>query len=367
MNNTRERHKQAMEIADQAFIARREGLHEQAILLFQNAYQLEFEAAQRTTKEPGRSILHRSAATLALHGQLLREAERVVALALAGDPPPEIANELREVFEKINFHRHLSLQGLELDPSEVQMSIVGNAIAQGMALIDDVVVRVQNLEKLIVRTAQRINKRPFARMPKDYKGYSLFMSPPRSGSFAVTLRVGQPQQEMFPEMDDREHIIDEVIFNLSLLNENRIDDLRNMIPEKEYFESFLGVAKSIAPDGDNVRMVGVTALRKGAEVSVGLSVVGKSIKPVIEDELEGSNVEDEPREAIQIIGELLIGDAIKNRIKIVDDSNKSHSIEVSEAIAEDVVRPYFGTRVIVDAVRIGGKRLIFRNINPSET
>ncbi|MBZ0278883.1 MAG: hypothetical protein K8I60_22245, partial [Anaerolineae bacterium] len=221
MNTTRELHKQAMEIADRAFIAQREGLHEEAVQLFQNAYQLEFDAAQRTTKEPGRSVLHRSAATLALHGQLIREAEKVVALALVGDPPPEIANELREVFEKINFHRHLSLQGLELNPSEVQMSIVGNAIAEGMALIDDVVVRVQNLEKLIARTAQRINKRPFGRMPRDSKGYSLFMSPPRLGSFTVTLRVGQPQQEMFPEMDDRERIIDEMIFNLHLLNEHR--------------------------------------------------------------------------------------------------------------------------------------------------
>lgn len=367
MNDTRKIHKQAMEIADQAFIARREGLHEQAIQLFQNAYQLEFEAAQQTIKEPGRSILHRSAATLALHGQLLREAEKVVALALIGDPPPEIANELREVFEKINFHRHLSLQGIELNPSEMQMSIIGNAIAQGMALIDDVVVRVQNLEKLIVRTAQRINKKPFARMPKDYKGYSLFMSPPRSGSFAVTLRVGQPQQEMFPEMDDRERIIDEVIFNLSLLNDHRIDDLRSVIPEKEYFESFLGVAKSIAPDGDNVRMVGVTALRKGAEVSVGLSVVSKSIRPVIEDEIEVSSTKQEAREALQIIGELVIGDALKNKIQIVDDTNRRHTVEVSEAIAEDVVRPYFGARVVVDAIRVGGKRLLFRDINPSDT
>jgi hypothetical protein len=365
MNTTRELHKQAMGMADEAFIARREGLHEQAIQLFQDAYELEFEAARRTTKEPGRSVLHRSAATLALHGQLLREAEKVVALALTGDPPPEIANELREVFEKINFHRHLGLQGIELNPSEVQMSIVGNAISDGMALIDDVVVRVQNLEKLIARTAQRINKRPFGRMPKDSKGYSLFMSPPRQGSFAVTLRVGQPQQDMFPEMDDKEQVIDEMIFNLSLLNEYRIDELRNAIPEKQYFESFLGVAKSIAPDGDNVRMVGVTALRKGREVSVGFSVVSKDIKPVIDDITDIGKAE-ETRESVQIIGQLLIGDAIKNKIQVVDDNGKRHHIEVSEAIAEDVVKPYFGARVAVDAIRIGGKRLRFMDINSSE-
>lgn len=367
MNSTRELHRQAMEIADQAFIARRASLHEQSMTLFQNAYQLELEAAQRTNKEPGRSVLHRSAATLALHGQLFREAEKAVALALAGDPSPEIAHELREVFEKIGFHRHLSLQGLTLDSSELQMSIVGNAIAEGMALISDVVSRVQNLEKLIVRTAQRINKKPFKPMPKENKGYSLFMSAPRTGSFAVTLRVGQPQQPMLAELDDKERIIDDVILNLSLLNDNKIDDLRNSIPEKDYLDSFVGIAKNIAPDGDNVKMVGVTALRKGTEISVGFSTVSKNIKFVLDSEFEDANVGEVAKESFQIVGELLVGNAISNSVIIVDDSKKRHTIKVSEAIAEDVVRPYFGSRVIVDVARTEGKDLIFRGINISES
>lgn len=193
------------------------------------------------------------------------------------------------------------------------------------------------------------------------------MSPPCSGSFAVTLRVGQPQQEMLPGMDDRDRIINEVIYNLSLLNENRINDLRSVIPEKEYFESFLGVAKSIAPDGNNVKMVGVTALREGSEVSVGFSIVNKDIKLVVEDEEDVTDAGQGAREVTQIIGELLIGDAIKNRIQVRDDNNRRYTIEVSEAIAEDVVRPYFGTRVIVDVVRTSGRNLRFRDINPYDS
>ncbi|MCU0499944.1 MAG: hypothetical protein MUF87_21545 [Anaerolineae bacterium] len=366
MNTIRELHQQAMAMADQAFINRHHGLHDQAIKQFQEAYRLEFKAAQQTTKEPGRSILHRSAATLALHGQLFPEAEKAAVLGLSGNPPPDIADELRDVFEKANFYRHLSLQGLELNPNEVQMSIVGNAIAQGMAQIDDVLIRVQSLEKLIVRTAQRIHKKPYGKMPTHNQGFNLFMSPPRSGSFAVTLRVGHTRQEMFPEMDDRQRIIDEVIFNLSLLNENKIEALRSAIPEKAYFESFLGFAKNMAPDGDHVRMVGVTALRKGEEVSVGLSVINKNIKLVMEEDIETSNT-DEAKETVQIIGYLMVGNAIKNKIQVVDGSNKKHTIEVSEAIAEDVVRPYFGRSVIIDAVRVNGKKLMFRDINPDET
>jgi len=365
MSDVRRLHRESMEMADRAFIARRDGEHEQAIQLFTNAYRLEYDAAQLAVREPSRSILHRSAATLALHAQMFREAERVVALGLAGDPPPQIANELREVFEKVNFHRHLTLQGIELNPNELQMTIAGNAVSEGMALIGAVFNRVQNLEKLVIRTAQRLNQKPFSRMTSSNL-YSLYMSTPRTGSFAVTLRVGEPQQQMFPEMDDRAHIIDEVIYNLELLNENRIEDLRHAIPDRSYFESFLGIVKTIAPDGNDVRMVGVTTLRNGVETSVGLSVTSKEIKPILAEVAEEHEAEPQTREPVQITGELLFAQAInQNIIKIVDDNNRQYSIEVSEAIAEDVVRPYFGTRVTVDAIKIGERRYIFRDINPS--
>ncbi len=88
-----------MEIADRAFIAQRNG--GQALQLFEAAYRLEFEAAQQTHEEPSRSVLYRSAATLALHAQLYREAEKADALGLAGEAPAEIADELREVLKLI--------------------------------------------------------------------------------------------------------------------------------------------------------------------------------------------------------------------------------------------------------------------------
>ena len=357
-----------MEVADQAFLVRRTDGPHQARPLFERAYTLEYQAAQQTNKEPMRSVLHRSSATLALHGELIREAENAVALGLAGDPPPEIADELREVFEQINFRRHLSLRGIVLNPSELQMTLTGNAVSEGMALSDAIFNRVQNLEKLIIRTAQRVNNRPFVGRITNSEHYSTYMSVPRTGSFAVTLRVGQPEQEVFSTMDDRARIIDEVISNLDLVNEKRTDDLRNVIQDRNYYESFLGLVKNIAPDGDAVRLVGVTVLRNGAETSVGLSVKQRDIRPIISEFAEDvTSQEQEVREPVQITGELLFADAIRQkRVKIVDDNNRTHSIEVSEAIAEDVVRPYFGKRVTIDAVRLGSNRLLFRDINSIE-
>ena len=50
-----------------------------------------------------RSVLHRSAASLALECGALREAERLIAAALSGDPPDEIAEELRDLLEQVYF------------------------------------------------------------------------------------------------------------------------------------------------------------------------------------------------------------------------------------------------------------------------
>jgi hypothetical protein len=42
-------------------------------------------------------VLHRSAASLAVECFQLREAERLIGRALAGNPPPDIADELRDL------------------------------------------------------------------------------------------------------------------------------------------------------------------------------------------------------------------------------------------------------------------------------
>ena len=53
-----------------------------------------------TGYEPSRSVLHRSAAALALDLKEWRIAEQLACAALAGNPPDEIATELRDILEQ---------------------------------------------------------------------------------------------------------------------------------------------------------------------------------------------------------------------------------------------------------------------------
>lgn len=102
-----ELHAQAMELADFGFLARRDGDVEKASTYFRQAFEYEQAAANLvayTAIEPTRSVLHRSAATLAMDCGEFRAAERLIATALTGDPPEEIAHELRELLFRVIQH-----------------------------------------------------------------------------------------------------------------------------------------------------------------------------------------------------------------------------------------------------------------------
>jgi hypothetical protein len=52
-------------------------------------------------EEPTRSVLHRSAASLAIKCGEYEEAERLIATALNGKPPDDIAAELRDLLKVV--------------------------------------------------------------------------------------------------------------------------------------------------------------------------------------------------------------------------------------------------------------------------
>lgn len=94
-------HQSAMELVDQAVLARQRGETEAALTLTREAFAKERAAADQVADqwdlEPTRSVLHRSAATLAVECHQLRDAERLIGRALAGNPPADIADELRDL------------------------------------------------------------------------------------------------------------------------------------------------------------------------------------------------------------------------------------------------------------------------------
>ena len=124
MNQIQTLHQQAMDLAEAAAVARLRGAIEQAAQLTRQAFEQETQAANLIASvldaEPTRSVLHRSAASLASECGELRAAERLIATALSGNPPPEIAEELKDLFIQINLSQYLKRQGIDIDIKELQ-------------------------------------------------------------------------------------------------------------------------------------------------------------------------------------------------------------------------------------------------------
>ena len=103
-----------MGFAEHDLLARIRGDNEAALPLFEQALEYEVAAIDSMDEyvEPTFSVLHRSAGTLALDCNQLRRAEKLAAMALAKEPPPEIAAELRDLLERVHSQMRRELEGV---------------------------------------------------------------------------------------------------------------------------------------------------------------------------------------------------------------------------------------------------------------
>ena len=90
-----------MDLAELADVAKLRGEADRYQRLLRQAFDKAVGAADgiasEVEAEPTRSILHRSAASLAVELGELGVAERLIAVALAGRPPGDVAEELRNL------------------------------------------------------------------------------------------------------------------------------------------------------------------------------------------------------------------------------------------------------------------------------
>jgi hypothetical protein len=370
--NIRSLHHQAMDLAEKAFAADLAG-KATVQSLFRKAYQLERQAAElvlakRGDTEPTRSVLLRSAASLAIECHEYREAERLIAIALSGDPPQEIAEELRDLLERVNFDRHLALRGLELDRSEFQLSLNGEVVSHGFVESSQFLRRAEDTEKLLVRIAERKKQLPFRVSGAPGRGitgeFETYLSVPRAASFAITVRIGRPrdkQQLMLPGFVSPEDVIDDCLWCLERFTSGDRDALRGHFRDEAYFSNFVGLAKRLSPDGERITMVGFTAIRGKEQKQVTMSRPPSDVwHPTSKDAV----LEE------RIIGLFKAADELFGRehvIGVEDMHGNRHKIAVPKGMLHDIVRPLWGERVVLRVQPRKSKVSKLIDIAPADT
>lgn len=369
--NIQELHIKAIEIADIAFIKKFNGLTEEANILFKEAFEFEkaaaYAAKQENVGEPTISVLFKSAAALALNFDEHLEAEQLICLALYGQPPFEIAEELRNLLEDVYFQRHLQLQGISLNSTELQLVISGKGIGYGMAKSELIFDRINTFEKLTFRTVER-------KLGKKFRGsgdvskvikmnFQPYLSVPRAASFAFTIRLGGLTQQMKMEgFDNSTEIIEDIVENIGLVNLADFETLKKKIPDETYFKNFVGLSKELAPDGYDVNLVGLTIIREGKQKDVQFTRIRSEITSApFDGENQPENIKDKN---VELIGRLFAANEDTNNIKLKIEGGTNYSITVPDGLG-DIVKKYWGEQVKIKGTEIRPKAIKLIDIDPA--
>ena len=361
-------HEQAMVLADSADRAREALRPDVARELYRRAFELERNAAleflRKPEVEPTRSVLFRSAASLALDCGEFLEAEKMVCHGLAANPPADLRAELRQLYEQMHFRVFLQDSQLRLIEQQIVVSLWGPAVAPDFVLLREVVERLKRAERLIYRTAERKSGLPFAEdadAPAAIRErFPIYQRMPIAASYAVVLQVGQTDRQLtLPFAADAADIVTEVVDCISLYNTQNISGLQDRIADPAYRQNFASLVKRMYPRSPGISAVGIAAMTSHGQVKI----VELTQPPQFRIEQAVFEQQDtRTPEPIRIVGQLFSAKSTPRtkRVEIKDDEGTTHPINVPEGMLADVVRPYFEARVVVDVMRAsdGGLSLI---------
>ena len=321
--------------------------------------------------EPTRSVLFRSAASLAIDCKEYLEAERLIGEGLAGNPPPDIRIELRELYEQSHFQLFLHDSGLELNEGQIIVTMWGDQIAPGFASCREVIKRLTKTETLIYRTAERKIGLKYndSTGPTDEtrRRFKVYASIPMAASYAIVLRVAETERQLaLPFSVDASDVVSELIECMALYNQSEDEKLQTRIQDEPYLRNFLGLARELypsTPDVSHVGFAGKTAdgNTKIIELANRPSISIKKVKNIVCEE-------DDVGEAMKIHGILNFAKsaARTRRIEVQDDNGHRHAVDVPEGMMADVVRPYFEARVVVDVIRYDNGVMRLLGVNPED-
>ncbi len=361
-------HRRANLLAQEAYVAKLKGDLGAAQILYSQAYEQAKEVAEfyhdRYHAEPTRSVVLKNAAYYAKELELFREAERYAAMALAGrDVPEDVLDDLRHLLEDINLFRHAESKYSFLDSTEIQFSLTGNSVGYGMVKSKDFIQRYKILESIVQRTAERKQGKPYRIKGKINSAVSelveAYLAVPRENSFAIKIRFGSPVDgniSLFPDNFPAQ-VVDDIMDNINLVNDERTEELQAKIGDENYYQNFISLISTLAPDGNNIKAVGLTAIRLGELRTLCLEKPGKEVRellPSIEENGDG--------EVKQAVGTLRMGDAASNSIRIETETGKI-KINVSDGLT-DLVKIFFDESVKVVYSEVSNKKNILINLEP---
>lgn len=352
-----------MEYADESFVARLEKDRERYLHFTRLALEKEAEAADLMVDEdiePTRSVLHRSAATLAWRCQEYGRAKRLAYRALAGNPPSDIEWELNDLLSTVR----LEEAGIRLGKGQLQFSLQGGEIGYGKAAISELTSRMPSIGSMLQITAKSYYRQlnnVAEGVAHNFSDIPIFVDGFAPGSFIVSLRLGIPVQRELPGLERFENIVEPFLEHLNLIGKGEFYELQNKLDDPNAYLGFVKAARKLAPDGNRVDSVKFQASVHDQLKIVSFNVTQRSLadvpllEPSAEQEtLSAYRVTDSD---IQKEGVLKVANAlVKTECVLVTDDNTKWYVEGPEDVLDDIVRAHFKRRVAISGKQLKKKK-----------
>jgi hypothetical protein len=348
-------HNEALFLLDKANVEILNKNKLKAIEYKRQALKKEEEAASilELDYEPSRSILFRSAASIAFEIEDYIHAEKLVFKGLIGSPPEWVENELRELYESIHLKKHLSANGNTLSNDEFQMIFTGKGIGYGFAPIKDYIPRAESITKIILRTAQRKMYKQFDnRIQRDlFKRFTPYISVPLAASFAVTFKLAVPggQIELFEDFT-KVDILSEVFKCIELYEAEKDEEVKTIMDSEEFFDNFRALYRNVLPDGKNIRTVSFSFKTDNDVKMISIKKRKYDIYDSFRSSCDSSNILKglKKGDPISFEGLLIIADKSTEEPQIsVKHKDGLYKVIVPRSQMDDIVRPLWNRNVVI--------------------
>lgn len=346
MASVRELHSKAMKVAQDAMIAKQVGSADLAKKLYGEAFLIEKKAAFKVPKErksePTRSIIFRSAASLAFQAGELSEAIRMIGEAFTGYPNKRTFNELNILHEEVKLAIYNRDNYFYASPDQFTFHLTGNAVSYGSIYYKEFLERIDALQKSLRKTASRLTDVPFDSR-KEFLVPTLHSPTPGSFSIKISLSVKHDTNgQVDLVLKDPTTIIQEFVTCIKLVQDGEDEVLFDRIVDEDYRTHFLSQVKKIAPDGDKITSVDFIMNNKMISLRRLSNTIplGRQSLQSLEDDLLIENIE--------VTGILDYASSRSgDTIGITDVDKKRYNIKIEDGI-EDYVRSYYKRKVCIE-------------------
>lgn len=259
-------HRAAQAISERALLARHSGDIAEARVFYEQAAELEEKALQDIPFDQPRTRGILSVSAVALYYKAARyEQAEALAYRLMSEPgTPSFAHaQLRELLVELWNEQTLKVSADTALGSTVEVSFRGSAVGVGEAPLQLAGQKFGDVERLLWRVIEWVGKFKFRETGpppnKVRESCRLLVSQPAAGSYRFQVRLASARQKPLPEPFEETNLdpdeVAESFLNILRSITKAPSRLEEVVPESDYRDAFLKLARNMAPDGQLIREV----------------------------------------------------------------------------------------------------------------